>query len=389
MRHRHRYGLKAIAVFAFGFLAAGSIVSRADDATPNLAPGSGFQLPLGIPADVWEYYVPKNNPQSESKVKLGQKLFFDQRLSADGTISCATCHDPGLAFADGKPLAEGIGGKRGFRNTPSILNSMFNSSQFWDGRAESLEAQAKMPLVNDLEMGNASNEEVVARLKEVPEYVSEFRRVFGGDVTIDRVAMAIAAFERTLVAGNSPFDRFVAGDRKAMSDAAQRGLFIFRSKGRCTICHSLNSSFPFLTDQNFRNTGVAANFDGFESLARRAIEAARVGTRSLFDRLSVQGGGSELGRFLVTGNSLDIGAYRTPSLRNVELTAPYFHDGSAARLADVVRFYVNGGKENPARDWELQPVALNDDEQLDLIEFLKALTSGEARATAGKTTAVD
>ncbi|HJQ69970.1 MAG TPA: cytochrome c peroxidase [Blastocatellia bacterium] len=353
------------------------LVARADN------PGNDTNTPLGIPREVWAYFIPKDSPLTPQKVELGRKLFFDARLSANGKVSCATCHDPKLGFADAKPVAEGIDGKRGARNTPTILNAMFNASQFWDGRADSLDAQAVMPLVNPDEMGNRSLDEVVARLRKMPDYSAQFEEVFNRPVTIADVGSAIAAFERTLVSGNSAFDRYVAGDRTALSESALRGLGLFRGKGRCAICHSVNQSFPFLTDQNYRNTGIAANNPDFNELTKAALQLARSGaTPERLEALRSQKGASELGRFLITGNALDIGAFRTPSLRNVELTAPYFHDGSAATLLDVVRYYSRGGNESPSRDWELHAVALTEAEQLDLVEFLKSLTGDEARKEA-------
>lgn len=348
--------------------------------------GYEVTLPQGIPADLWAYFIPRDNPITAAKVELGRELFFDKRLSVDGSVSCSTCHDPRLAFADGKQVAEGVLGRQGARNSPTLLNAMFNSGQFWDGRVESLEEQAKLPLINPDEMGNASHEDVVARIRVLPEYARRFREAFGGPVTIESLARAIAAYERTLLSGNSPFDRFTAGDPNAMSESARRGLALFRTKARCTVCHTLNQFssqvFPFFSDQLYHNTGVAANDSGFGQLSRRALSIGRVGDLAGVDR------GAVLGRFLVTGNSLDIGAFRTASLRDVELTAPYFHDGSARTLADVVRFYVQGGKANMNRDWELQPVSLDDVEQVELIEFLKSLTSDDTRKmvqAAGRT----
>jgi cytochrome c peroxidase len=342
-------------------------------------------MPLGIPREVWAYFIPKDNPMTTAKVELGRKLFFDPRLSADGAISCATCHDPARAFADGKRVAEGIGGRRGERNSPTLLNAMFNASQFWDGRAGSLEEQARMPLTNPDEMGNASHDEVIARLAAIPEYVKEFREAFSAAPNIDSFSRAIASFERSLVSGNSPLDRYVAGDINALSDSARNGLMLFRSKARCGVCHSFNqafaafATFPFLTDTNYRNTGVAANYREFDPLGRQAMTAARDESGAALRDLSRQARASELGRFLVSGNLLDIGAFRTPSLRNVELTAPYFHDGSVDSLAEVVRFYVKGGVANPTRDWQLEPVALDESEQRDIVEFLKSLTSDDAK----------
>jgi cytochrome c peroxidase len=348
------------------------------------APSDQFslKLPLGIPADVWSYFIPKDNPLTPAKMELGRQLFFDSRLSADDSVSCSSCHDPRLAFADGKRTAVGIGGRRGTRNSPTLLNAMFNSTLFWDGRVNTLEAQTREPLINQDEMGNTSHEQVVRKLAAIPAYADQFQRVFGGPVNVDSLSKAIAAYERTLVSANCPLDRFLAGDAKALSEPAQRGFNLFRTKARCTVCHNLNQSFPFLTDGNYRNTGIAANFAGFEELSRRATALSLESSSGMLPAIDKQKGKVELGRFLVSGNAFDIGAFRTPSLRNVELTAPYFHDGSAATLADVVRYYVRGGNANTGRDWELQPVDLSDREQQDLIEFLKSLTSDDARQAA-------
>jgi cytochrome c peroxidase len=248
---------------------------------------------------------------------------------------------------------------------------MFSTGQFWDGRAGSLEEQAKLPLTNADEMGNPSHDAVVARLGAIPEYTRSFKEVFGGPVTADVLAKAIAAFERTLVSADSPVDRYLAGDLNALSDSARNGLGLFRGKARCGVCHAFNqnfaafATFPFFTDGNYRNTGVAMNFTGFNALARRALAASRDESSKAIADLTRQERAGELGRFVISGNALDIGAFRTPSLRNIGLTAPYFHDGSAATLEDVVRFYVKGGNENPNRDWQLEPVPLTESEQRD------------------------
>jgi cytochrome c peroxidase len=375
MAHFIAFRLKILLLPAF-LVMVFSQVERSSQSEDSFS----VRLPAGIPKEVWIYYVPKDNPVTAAKVELGRQLFFDTRLSADSTISCATCHDPALAFTDGNKVATGINSRQGTRNSPTLFNAMFNSGQFWDGRAETLEAQAIQPLINQDEMGNESFEAVVHRLDAIPEYAKQFKEVFGSRVSIELVGKAIASFERTLVSGDSPFDRFVAGDRTALTDAAQRGLFLFRTKGRCAICHTFNAAFPFFTDQNYRNTGVAANSREFGTLAREALKVLQdSGRRADLSWFAKQGGAAELGRFLITGNSLDIGSFRTPSLRDVELTAPYFHDGSATTLADVLRFYARGGNENPMRDWELQPLDLDDRERREIIEFLKSLTSDHAR----------
>jgi cytochrome c peroxidase len=351
----------------------------------SAAPGSDdfhMDLPLGVPIDVWNYFIPNDNPMTNAKVELGRQLFFDKRLSADGSLSCSTCHEPRFGFTDGKPLPEGIHGRKGTRSAPTLLNAMFNAGQFWDGRVESLEEQARHPLVNPDEMGNPSTDVVVARLGAIPEYSAKFREVFGETVTISGLGKAIAAFERTLVSGNSSFDRYMAGSRESLSDSARRGMLLFNGKARCSVCHTFagifaaNQSFPFFTDQMYHNTGIAVNEPRFEALARRASELAKTRPdKTSLDRLATEPGAGALGRFLVTGNVLDIGAFKTPSLRDVELTAPYFHDGSAKTLDDVVKFYAKGGNNNPNRDWQLEPVRLSDQEQADLVEFLKSLTS--------------
>jgi len=352
--------------------------ARAD--SPSSSKSIEIKMPLGIPQDLWQYFIPQDNPVTAGKVELGRRLFFDPRLSADGRISCSSCHDPKLAFTDGRVVAEGINGRPGSRNSPTLLNAMFNTGQFWDGRAATLEDQAKLPLTNPDEMGNSSYEEVVARLS-ASEYAKDFVEVFAGPVTIDRIARAIASYERTLVSGNSALDRFQAGDVNALSESARNGLFLFRTKARCGVCHAFNqnfaafATFPFLTDGNFRNTGVAANFKGFDGLARRALAAVRDDSGTAFrDIIKQESHVSELGRFAFSFSTLDVGAFRTPSLRNVGLTAPYFHDGSAASLEDVVRYYVKGGNPNLNRDWQLEPVALTESEQRDIVEFLKSLT---------------
>ena len=347
-----------------------------------LAPGFRAQqpslknsIPLGLPADTWDYYVPRKNPMAPAKIELGRKLFFDPRLSADGRISCSSCHDPKLGFTDGRPVAEGISGRRGSRNSPTLLNAMFNTGQFWDGRADTLEDQAIQPLVNQLEMGNDSYDMVVKRLSAIPEYSAEFRSVFGADVNIELVGKAIAAYERALVSGDSPLDRFVAGDQNAISESAKNGFALFRGKARCSRCHTFSASVPFFTDFNYHNTGVAANHPNFDKLSRQAyavIDTEKA--REMIDALAKEVGGHELGRVLITYQVFDIGSYRTPSLRNIALTAPYFHDGSAKTLADVVKFYNAGGLQNINREWDLEALALTDEEQRELVAFLESLT---------------
>jgi cytochrome c peroxidase len=371
MRNPRRNSLRLLIVSAF-------VVAARLWLTPDFSaqqPSLKISIPLGLPADTWDYYVPRNNPMTPAKVELGRKLFFDSLLSADGRISCASCHDPKIAFTDGKAVAEGIAGRRGQRNSPTLLNAMFNTGQFWDGRADTLEDQAVQPLVNPLEMGNGSYDEVVNRLRSVPEYRAEFQSVFGSDVKIQLIGKAISAYERTLVSGDAPFDRFIAGDQNAISDGARRGFALFRGRARCSRCHTISDALPFFTDFNYHNTGVAMNHPNFDKLSKQVYAAVETDkAKEVIDALAKQEGGQELGRVLITYQVFDIGSYRTPSLRNIALTAPYFHDGSAKTLADVVKFYKAGGRQNINLEWDLDALALTEDEQRDLVAFLESLT---------------
>lgn len=359
-------GLLLLALLVWALQGAGASASDA---------AMRFAVPLGLPSDVWDFYVPRTNPLTAEKIELGRRLFFEKRLSRDGSVACATCHDPQFGFADGRRVAIGVFGREGTRNSPTILNSLFNAGQFWDGRADTLEDQATQPLTNRLEMGNDSVDEVIARLRAMPEYVEGFRRAFGGEPTEKRLAQAIASYERTLVAGDAPFDRFMAGDETAISEDAKQGFALFRGRGRCSRCHTFSAQTPFFTDFAYHNTGVAANHPRFESLARRAYQAAgKPEAKRLIDALGREEGGDELGRMLFTYQIFDLGSFRTPSLRNVAQTAPYFHDGSAATLLDVVRFYNEGGRPNLNREWDLNALGLNEEEQRQLVAFLETLT---------------
>jgi cytochrome c peroxidase len=336
------------------------------------------EIPLGLPSDTWQHFVPRQNEQSAAKIELGRKLFSDKRLSADGTVACITCHQPERAFADDKPLAEGIAGRRGTRNSPSLLNAIYNNGQFWDGRADTLEEQAIQPLINPLEMGEQTHDVIVARLRSLAEYAEPFEQAFGARaaITIERVGNAIAAFERTLLSGAAPIDRYFAGDKDALSEAELRGLAVFRGRGRCTRCHTMSEQRMLFSDYNYRNTGVAARHPAFAAMARQLFSANETQTEILLKQFAAQPAGAELGRMLVSKHILDIGAFHTPSLRNVGLTAPYFHDGSAATLAEVVKFYNDGGIDNLNLETELHSLGLTEEEQRDLVTFLEKSLTG-------------
>ncbi|MCS6807135.1 MAG: cytochrome c peroxidase [Acidobacteriota bacterium] len=377
--------LSVTAVMLVGLVASGNRPTWVAASPAIQAKKFTISLPPAIPADLWEMFIPEDNPITEAKVALGRDLYFDKRLSVDNTVSCATCHDPALAFTDGKPVAEGVGGKKGARNSPTILNAMFNVEQFWDGRASSLEEQAKGPLINPLEMAMPSHAAVVAKLQQDADYVRRFREVFGGPITIDNVVKAIAAFERTQLSGDAPFDRFIAGDKQAISPAAQRGWELFKGKARCITCHEFNTSSVFFTDFKYHNIGIGMKAtQNFEALTRQIQRMAQQGTltQEALDKLALTEGFSELGRFLVTRQPRDLGAFKTSPLRDIELTAPYMHDGSLKTLREVIEFYNKGGEPNPNLDGGIIKLNLTDSEISDLEEFLKTLTSDRVRRLA-------
>ena len=296
-------------------------------------------VPLGLVARIW----PSDNPYTKEKAELGRLLYYDKRLSADNTVACASCHHPDFGFTDGQPTSVGIRGQRGGRSAPTVINRAYSVEQFWDGRAPTLEEQAKGPIANPIEMGN-THEKVVVTLRGVGGYREHFQNVFGtGDFTIDHVAKAIATFERTVLSGNSPYDRAKAGDEAALSGAARRGRDVFFNKAKCDQCHfGIN-----FTDGSFTNLGVGTDQPK-----------------------------PDPGRSAISGRERDWGAFKAPTLRDVAHTGPYMHDGSLKTLEDVVEFYNKGGIPNKNLDKRIKPLNLSGQERGDLVEFLKAL-SGE------------
>ena len=346
-----------------------------------------IQIPTGIPRWKWRKLIPRDNVLTAAKVALGEALYFDKRLSVDGTVSCATCHDPATAFADRNGLAVGVGGRVGTRNVPTTLNAMFNESQFWDGRARSLEEQAMQPLLNPLEMGMPDREAVVARLNAIPQYSRGFEAAFGtGPIKFDDVVRAIASYERTLLSADSPFDRFMAGDPRAITEAQRRGWKLFRGKANCIACHTFSRESPFFTDNKFHNTGITAGGLNLEELSNSLrskspdnLDRQRVGELAHLNEFT------ELGRFLITRQKQDTGAFKTPTLRDIELTAPYMHNASEKTLLDVMKFYNQGGIKNGYLDEKIQPLNLSDEELSDLVEFMRALTSDSVLRRAQQT----
>jgi cytochrome c peroxidase len=336
-------------------------------------PALAEELELPVPTGVLPPEIPASNPPTPARAELGKKLYFDGRLSADDSVACATCHDPAHAFAEPRKVSTGVGGAQGVRNAPTVLNAAFLATQFWDGRAPTLEDQALQPLVNPVEMAMPDHAAVEKKVSKLPEYAPLFEAAFGDDkVTITRVVQAIATYERTLLSLDAPIDRFLAGDEGAISPAAKRGWELFNGKARCNSCHGHIAVLPLFTDDQFHNVGVAAKDVNFEDLARQ-LEAHPED----LPRLAHEPGINQLGRFLVTKEHKDIGAFKTPQLRNVALTAPYMHDGSEATLQEVIEFYDRGGNPNPWLDGGMRPLSLSDREKADLVALLETFTSDD------------
>lgn len=338
--------------------------------------------PLGLPP----VPIPADNPQTQAKIELGDTLFHDPRFSADGKVSCSTCHDRAKGFTDNLRVSKGFNDLTGTRNAPTVLNSAYLTTLFWDGREPDLEGQSKQPPINPVEGGLPDHRPIIAILRTDPAYVKAFREVFDvapEDITIDHYAKAIASFERTLIAGDSPFDRFFyGGDPEAMSEAAIRGFRVFTGQGRCVSCHTVEQTQALFTDNRFHNIGVGfKRIRGKENDIAAKFLAAKQGGADVDVTVLTDPDASELGRFAVSEDLTTVGAFKTSTLRNVDLTAPYMHDGSLKTLEDVVDFYNNGGREDendPTSEFlsgGIRPLNLSDGQKADLVEFMKALTS--------------
>ena len=341
----------ALIIFAIMYRPVDASSHPADTGNSTVMPkGKPLQIkaPLGLPP----VPIPADNPPTAETVALGRRLYYDPVLSADSTISCASCHGAQSGFADPRPVSLGVGGKKGARHSPTVINSAYNLEQFWDGRAPSLEEQAKGPIANPVEMA-MTHTDVVKRLQADPEYVALFQQAWGtNEITIDLVVKSIASFERTVLCGNSAFDRFYYGhDKKALSASAQRGLKLFMDpkKGNCAVCHTIGSDYALFTDNKFHNLGIGAD---------------------------TRGNMTDLGRFEQTKNDADWGAFKTPTLRNIASRAPYMHDGSFPTLKDALGHYIGGGNLNPHLDKEIHTLDfLSFDERDDILAFLESLTS--------------
>ncbi len=334
----HSGGLLAIAVLVVAAVLTAPVAAQTASAPtrPEIPLGLDLHLP-----------IPEDNPLSRATVALGRKVFFDSILSRDGTRACATCHDPRRAFTDGRRVSVGVFGRRGTRSVPTLINRAYGTSFFWDGRITSLEEQVLKPIQDPTEM-DMPVDEVVRRLRREEDYRTLFQAAFGRAVNGEDLARALASYVRTILSGNLPIDRYryAKGERDALSERELQGLRLFSGKARCSVCHQ----GPNFTDERFHNTGVAW------------LDAAF----------------ADSGRQVVTGRPRDLGAFKTPTLREVAKTAPYMHDGSLATLEEVITFYDRGGNANPYLDEELRPLHLTAEEKAALLAFLKAL-SGDVR----------
>lgn len=350
-----------------------------------IAIASACATPLGLPP----VSIPADNPQSPEKIKLGEKLFNDKRFSSTGTVSCATCHDAARAFTDSPlPTSVGINGLMGTRNAPTVVNAAYLTRQFWDGRSPDLEDQALHPFVNPVEMGLKNHEPLLKIVRTDPEYKQLFKAVFnksGEQITMKEVTQAIASFERTVVSGDSPFDRWrYGGDDSAMTPEQIRGFQVFIGQGRCVSCHIVEQTQALFTDNRFHNIGIGINAiqKDIPQLAGEFLKAKAQGTDVDIAVLSDKKT-SELGRFAITDELNMMGAFKTPTLRNVAVTAPYMHDGSLKTLTDVVIHYNIGGADpetgrvNAYLSSGIRPLMLNGQQISDLVAFLEALTSPE------------
>jgi cytochrome c peroxidase len=379
-------------------LLSGAAICRDTGVGPPLAlaPGEAPPLPkqgplaeprssdqVGFPEILTEYATSPAT-LTPARVALGQKLFFEARLSGDGTVACATCHDPNRAFTDGRPVSVGIHGRAGQRNAPTVLNALYNKHQFWDGRVSTLEQQAALPITNPFEMGSASIGDAVSRIASDKDYQAQFVQAFGRGVNEQDMLSAIADYERTLASFDSPFDHFIAGEANAISDSAKRGCGLFNTKGRCNLCHALTENQRDATlfiDNDFHNIGIGILRHRVAPLAQQVErELAQVHLAAI-DTAAITSETSVVGRFVVTRKQSDIASFKTPGLRNVVVTAPYFHDGSMQTLWDVIDHYNKGdGITDPWLDKDMQPLALSEPEIDDVVAFLASLTSPQYKA---------
>ena len=332
------------------------------------------KVPLGLQPLINNVSVPGANPLTKGKVELGKQLYFEPRVSLDGTVSCATCHNPEKGWTDNLKSSVGINGQVGGRSAPTVLNTVYGKTMFWDGRAPSLEGQSQGPPQNPIEMGKQSYQQIIERLRGISAYREQFQKVFGTDVTLDGMAKAIAAFERaTALSGNSKYDKYNAGDANALSESEKRGMVLFGlrlsnddefkpevvlKKADCTSCHV---GFNF-TDEQFHNLGI-----GWNEKEKKFADIGRFGITPVGAK-----------------NPAEKGSFKSPTVRDAARTAPYMHDGSLKTLEEVVEHYNKGGNPNPALDKDIKKLNLTDKEKADVVAFMKALSGEEVKLALPK-----
>jgi len=338
--------------------------------------------PLGLPSPI---PVPETNPLTPEKVNLGRRLFFDHRLSPNDTMSCAMCHVPTQGFTVNETrLAVGINGKTTKRNPPALYNVAYQRLLFHDGREFALEDQTISPLTNPLEMGNPSIGYVVEKIRRLSGYEEQFRRVFGEGVSVATLGKALASYERTLLSANSPFDRwYFMRDKTAVNQEVKAGFKLFSGKGQCSTCHTLSKEGALFTDQGFHNTGVAQvqlvpeKTVGVDLGGGLTVQMPRAQVEEILTPP-----GQDLGRYEVTLDPTDLWRYKTPSLRNVAVTAPYMHNGVLLTLPDVIEYYDGGGTGSEGQDPRIAPLHLTSAEKRELLAFLQSLTGDNVQTLA-------
>jgi cytochrome c peroxidase len=344
--------ISSLAVFTVLFLLCASFYVNADSLKP-LPPLPAFP----------------ENPLTPEKVELGKKLFFDRRLSGDGTMACATCHNPETGYSDALAISLSYPTTKNWRNAPAIINLAYNKVFFWDGRATSLEEQALFPVMSAFEM-NQNIDFLEEELKEVPEYVKLFQEVFGGIINRERIGMALAAFQKTIISKDSPLDKYLAGDKNALTAAQKDGYDVFTGKGECIICHNGQN----LTDNKFYNTGVP---DNPEVMNDSRVAATRRFTAKVSGYEAYSTLKEDPGRYLVTKDRKDWKAFKTPSLRELSLTGPYMHNGTFSTIKEVIEFFNNGGGDDAGKTPLLRKLKLTDYEKLVLEIFLMEALKGD------------
>jgi len=348
-------------------------------------PQSAVVLPRGLPTPL---PVPDNNPLTREKVALGRRLFFDRRLSPNDTMSCAMCHVPAQGFTVNElRLAVGINGQTTKRNPPTLYNVAYQRLLFHDGREFTLEDQIISPLTNPIEMGNPSIGYVVDKVRRLPGYAEQFRQTFSEEVSVATLGKALASYERTLLSANSPFDRWhFADDRAAVSDQVKAGFKIFTGKGQCFACHTISKEAALFTDQGFHNTGAAQ----LQLIPEKTVDVNLGGglvvqmPRAQVDEILTPPS-KDLGRYEITLDPTDLWRYKTPSLRNVALTAPYMHNGALLTLEEVIEYYDRGGTGAEGQDPRISSLHLTFEEKKTLLAFLRSLTGDNVKVLAQET----